>query len=140
MRPITRTKIFFLADGKTEALTVYERTHYKDPADRTHDVVSPSRRKEFAKPEWLREYAAAWNSAADWIASREIPFGVPSEVVDDITECVSRGHSGQICVDLEAWKFCTGLRFAVERAEAQGVTREQIKAIYLAAIKVCERT
>lgn len=72
MRPITRTKIFFLADGKTEALTVYERTHYKDSRDVTHNIVFPSRREEAATPERIVEYADAWATAAAWVEQRRL--------------------------------------------------------------------
>lgn len=56
------------------------------------------------------------------------------ELLRDINHGVANGHHGDRCVDLDNWRFCTGLRFAIERCEAAGCTREAIRAAYSAAV------
>lgn len=104
MRPITRTKTFLLADGKTEALTVYERTHYKDPTDRTHDVTFPSRRVEATTGEELRQYSQAWAEASAWIEERQRPqevcyCGLVYPKNDRCTKCgaIDCGNCSRCC-------------------------------------------
>lgn len=69
---ITRTHIVFLADGKTEALTIHERTpaFERDGNQRTHTITYPSRRMDEALPGYCLEYAKAWSEAAAWIEKR----------------------------------------------------------------------
>lgn len=75
---ITRTHIVFLADGKTEALTIHERTpaFERDGNQRTHTITYPSRRMDEALPGLCLEYAKAWREAADWIKRRQ---GIPDK-------------------------------------------------------------
>ena len=75
---ITRTHIVFLADGKTEALTIHERTpaFERDGNQRTHTITFPSRRQDDATPATCLEYAKAWADAADWIKRRQ---GLPDK-------------------------------------------------------------
>lgn len=69
---ITRTHTVFLADGKTEALTIFERTpaFEKDGNQRTHSITFPSRPVSEALPGYCLEYAKAWAEAAAWIERR----------------------------------------------------------------------
>ena len=62
-----------------------------------------------------------------------------SEMEDDIREAVYNGHHGPRCVDLEKWKFCSGLHWKVQNFEQSGFSIGQIRKAYLEALAKVEQ-
>lgn len=50
-------------------------------------------------------------------------------IADRILEAMKNGHNCENCIDLDNWKFCTGLLFIVADAEKLGMNKDEIRSL-----------